>query len=1436
MASTSDVADENASPPSPSRLPRLRKRKRGIMSQTMANAARIERPTPEADANILSRIGLLWVSGIVWKGWRNPLRDEDLWELREDEQGRHTTARFNIAWEACKDKTGYNRLTWAFWKEHWLFFLFAGALRAVDVGLGQISPIFLSNLLSFLQKPSTSGKGEGYLWAAILFLIPLVKTFVENHYFLRTMRLGIRVRSALQGALYEKSLKMSPSARNASTVGEIVNLMQIDTQKVGDFGQFMHVLWAAPVQLIVSVGLLYNYIGPSAFIGLAITLLTIPLQTKLVQMQARLRKQTVLISDRRVKMMNEILQGIKAVKFYAWERPFATELGKIREEELQTLRATIWVRSGFTALMMSVPTIIALVTFTFFAGVFKNELKPNKVFAGIALLNQLRQPVIMLPFVFSSLIDAKLGLKRIHRFLTLENTSDYARSSSTKGEKTTEGSSEETGEDVTSTSEGEGKSESFSTDPEPVLDAKSDSGDAEANLHERGEEAYVSIKEGTFSWGHGEKLSNIGSARKKGLLSRCIPRRVHHRRGSDVITGTEEEVEEPQKESPVVLHDISTTIRSGQLTAVIGRVGAGKSSLVHAILGEMEKLKGSVTLRGSVAYAAQNAWIFNETLQNNILFGKEYDAKLYDRAIKVSSLEIDIAQLSAGDQTMIGEKGINLSGGQKQRVSIARAIYADADIYIFDDPLSALDSHVAQNVYEKVMSKTGVLRKRLRLLVTNQLQFLPECDNVILLQDGRIRKQGPYNYLMNNDPEFRVLMEESMADDSPEEEETENPLEGQGIGANLSLLSRPDTSEYTDAGRSSLTAKDSTLNEKEVRGETAAKNMMTDEEREVGNMTLKAYYQYAVACGGVIIFTLIVLFYCVSTVVQILSTWWLSYWIEQETQGTSKSLAFFLGIYFLLGLGYAIMSFFRAAWYLSAALVAAKDLHEKMFDSVMRAPMQFFDTTPIGRIISRFSRDVFGVDQLLPQSYSQFFSTVINLIGSYVLIAVIFPPFTGVAIPVAIFYYLLQRFYNRTSLEMKRLDAVSKSPIYAHFSETLGGLSTIRAYNKGRQFNDENFNKIDMNLRAYYGFIATNRWFSLYLEVVGSVLIFATALFAVIQKGATSPSNVGVALTYALTVTSILGFTVRSITEVEAQMNAVERMEYYANQLPQEAPAKLDEPPAKDDGSTVDPQTWPKTGKVEIKNLQMRYREHLELVLKGLNVTFEAGEKVGIVGRTGAGKSSLMIVLLRLVEPCGGSILIDGVDISTIGLDLLRTKVTIIPQEPVLFSGTIRFNLDPFEEYSDAEVWDALSKSELKAFVSNFDGQLDGRVSEYGQNLSVGQRQMICLTRALLRKPKVLIMDEATSSVDFETDQLIQDTIRREFVGCTVLTIAHRLWTIADYDKVLAMDNGLAGEFGSPAELLQNEDGHLTFLVNSLGENGAEKFKEMVRNKNEGIS
>ena len=805
------------------------------------------------------------------------------------------------------------------------------------------------------------------------------------------------------------------------------------------------------------------------------------------------------------------------------------------------------------------------------------------------------------------------------------------------------------------------------------------------------------------------------------------------------------------------LSDISLSVPQGTVTSVIGTIGSGKSSLLATLLGEIPKFKGEVFVDGRLAYVPQQAWIMNATVRDNILFGLPYDEKRYKDTIRVCELTSDLEQLIDGDQTEIGERGINLSGGQKQRVSLARAVYQNTDIYLLDDCLSAVDAHVGKRIFNNCIM--GILAKKTRILVTHQLQFVSKTDQIIHLDQGRIIERGTYEELMEARNEFYGLITAHISEQK-EEEHHEAPEE---------------------------------VKEKKEEKAKSGK-LMTTEEKEVGNVDREVYKTYLLSLGGYFAASALMIMFLFEQGGKLASDFWLARWSDA---GAGASVSFYLGIYAAINLSSAALVYLRSMGAFLAGINSSRILHSNMLWRVFRAPTSFFDTTPVGRILNRFSKDTQQVDEILPRTFSMFITTLLSAFFAVLAIGIV-TPFSLVLIPPMGYIYIkIKDYYLTSSREFKRLDSVSKSPIFAQFAETLHGLSTIRSYQREEDFVKKNNERLDLNQSAYYALTVSNRWLGVRIELLGTGIIGTAALFVVLAHGSLDPGLAGLSLAYSLTLTSTLNWLTRMMTDLENNMVSVERIKEYTS-IPQEAnPAEASPPPS----------NWPTRGEIEMNNIQLRYRPGLELVLKGVSMSIQPGERVGVIGRTGAGKSSLMLALFRIVELAEGSILIDGIDISELPLDQLRRSISIIPQDPTLFTGTIRDNLDPFHLVPDSEIWNALDGAHLKEFVSSQELGLDSEVKEYGENFSVGQRQLFCLARALIKKSKILVMDEATAAVDFEKDRLIQQTIRKEFKDVTILTIAHRINTILDYDKIAVMDAGQLAEFDRPDVLLKNQSG-----------------------------
>ncbi|XP_022762662.1 ABC transporter C family member 12-like isoform X1 [Durio zibethinus] len=863
------------------------------------------------------------------------------------------------------------------------------------------------------------------------------------------------------------------------------------------------------------------------------------------------------------------------------------------------------------------------------------------------------------------------------------------------------------------------------------------------------------------------------------------------------------------KAEKLTLSNVNLEAPVGCLVAIVGGTGEGKTSLISAMLGELPAdANSSVVIRGTVAYVPQVSWIFNATVRNNILFGCSFQPERYWKTIDVTALRHDLDILPDHDLTEIGERGVNISGGQKQRVSMARAVYSNSDVYIFDDPLSALDAHVAQQVFNRCIKEE--LQGKTRILVTNQLHFLPHVDRILLVSDGVIKEEGTFEEISKNGRLFQKLMENA------------GKMEKQGAekedGKDFDLEDfKPTSNEMVNRNELLKNAKPG----KKGKGRKAA--LVKQEERETGVVGWNVLMRYKDAVGGLWVVMILLTFYFSTEVLRILSSTWLRFWTDQSTSRSYKP-GYYIVIYTLLGFSQVTVTLTNSFWLITSSLRAARRLHDMMLNSILRAPMLFFQTNPTGRVINRFSRDIGDIDRNVANFMNMFMNQVWQLLSTFVLIGIVSIFSLWALMPLLVLFYAAYLYYQSTSREVKRLDSITRSPIYAQFGEALNGLSSIRAYKAYDRVANVNGKSMDNNIRFTLANTSSNRWLAIRLETLGGLMIWLTATFAVLQNGraedqAAFASTMGLLLSYTLNITSLLSGVLRQASRAENSLNAVERVGTYIN-LPSEAPDVIE--------SHRPPPGWPSSGSIQFEDVVVRYRPELPPVLCGLSFTTSPSEKLGIVGRTGAGKSSMLNALFRIVELEKGRILIDGCDLARFGLTDLRKVLCIIPQSPVLFSGTVRLNLDPFNEHNDADLWEALERAHLKDVIRRNSFGLDSEVLEGGENFSVGQRQLLCLARALLRRSKILVLDEATAAVDVKTDAFIQQTIREEFKSCTMLIIAHRLNTIIECDRILVLDAGQVLEHSSPEELLANEESTFSKMVQSTGPANAEYLRSLV--------
>uniref|UniRef100_A0A3B5AC39 ATP-binding cassette sub-family C member 5 n=1 Tax=Stegastes partitus TaxID=144197 RepID=A0A3B5AC39_9TELE len=854
--------------------------------------------------------------------------------------------------------------------------------------------------------------------------------------------------------------------------------------------------------------------------------------------------------------------------------------------------------------------------------------------------------------------------------------------------------------------------------------------------------------------------------------------------------------ENGKTETLPTLRNISFTLPKGNLLGVCGNVGSGKSSLISSILEQMHLLQGSVAADGTFAYVSQQAWIFHGTVQENILMGEPLDQAKYDRVVDVCSLRADLKILPYGDQTEIGERGLNLSGGQKQRISLARAVYSNKDIFLLDDPLSAVDAHVGKHIFEECIKKE--LQGKSIILVTHQLQYLEFCDDILVLEDGEILEAGNHEDLMTAKGRYAQLINNYQLEQSKVREEEVSTQDAD-------QSKDEEHRQRADSGIVNPAVKESN-------------QLVSQESSTEGAVSWRVYHQYCKAAGGYIVTLLTILTIVLMIGSTAFSNWWLSNWLGQgdgsSTNETSNQgdisqnpdLEFYQLIYGVMIIVTVLLAVVKCFFYTAVTLNAACKFHNTMFKKIIASPMSFFDTTPTGRILNRFSKDQEEVDTVLPLHMDPFLQFCLLVTFTIIIISAVFPAMLAAVVVIGVLFSLILFVFQRSIRQMKKMENISRSPCISLTTSTLQGLSTIHAYNIRdsliKQFTSLN----DINSNHYLLFHCGTRWLSFWLDFMAATMTLMVALFVVLSSNEViSPALKGLAMSYTIQLTGMLQYVVRQATEVEARFNSVERLQEYITGCKSEAPRHIKEAQI--------PEDWPKSGVITFQNYKMRYRENTPIVLNGLDFFIRAGEKLGIVGRTGSGKSSLGVALFRLVEPAGGTILIDGVDIMTIGLQDLRSKLSIIPQDPVLFIGTVRYNLDPFNTYTDEEIWTALEKTYMKDTISRLEGRLQAEVYENGENFSVGERQLMCMARALLRNSKIILLDEATASIDAETDALIQNTIKDAFSDCTMLTIAHRINTVVQADRILVMDKGEVAEFDHPDVLKLRPDSLFSSLL-----------------------
>ncbi|KAL8734858.1 MAG: hypothetical protein Q9166_001210 [cf. Caloplaca sp. 2 TL-2023] len=1426
-------------------------------------------PSREPLASVLSLATFSWVDAIVWHGFWNTYELSAVWNLVAKDKAATVIADFRQLKKTSK-------LAWHLLK-YFKRGLLIQASWAVISGLFTFVPtMILKVFLEFVEDPEATPVNAAWFYIILLALSSCLQAVASGQALWIGRRVGIRLRAVITGEIYAKALRrkaaagtdtilgskkpgnsdgnlepnggllemlksfgrkknpkpkspdIPPPAKSDSesqvNVGTIINLMAVDSRKVGDICAYLHFLWGStPVQFVMCVLLLYRVLGYSSFVSIALMAGVMPLNLFIAKQFTKTQKKIMAATDARIHTTNEVLQNIRIIKYFAWETRFSQIVNEKRRTELKALRNRYILWTAAATVWFGVPLLITFFSFMIYTLVEKKPLIPSVAFTALSLFSILRIPLDQLADMIAHVQECKVSVDRIEEFLNEEETEKYTQLAS---------------------------------------NGKNENGDT-----------VIGFDNATLIWGSKDILKS-GEAKAFRMI------------------------------------DLSTRFSIGNLNLVVGPTGSGKTSLLMALLGEMTLFQGRVLLPGgqskeklfedprtglteSVAYCAQQAWLVNDTIRQNILFATPLDKSRYKAVITACALERDLQILDAGDQTLVGEKGITLSGGQKQRISLARALYCNAKHILLDDCLSAVDSHTAKHIFEQCI-RGPLMESRTCILVThNTALCLPAAKHVICLRNGKISAQGSPEGLIASG----VLGDDPVASKSSSK-------------AGTPAQSRVPSAENSDGQADKTLNNHQSKANVEVNGSAHPKNASPAKEEKNANIRTEGKAEggikkdvlmlYLAAMGPWYYWILAVAVFIAQQFGSVACNIWIRQWSNSyqvrnvmpvtTTRGHPKNdyilgasnsfsvscltggtcswsmplrsepanigiasspndevnVSYYLGVYALLATLYVLISMFREGLIFWGSLVASRKLHQKLLESVTRAKFKFFDSTPLGQVMNRFSKDVEAVDQEVAPIAVGVVGCLTSVITIIVLISVITPAFLIAGVFITVVYFAIGAFYLRSSIDLKRLESVQKSPLYQQFGETLSGVTTIRAYGHQQRFIEDNLTRIDTHNRPFLYLWAANRWLAFRVDLTGALVSFFAGVFIILRIKTIDAGAAGLSMTYAVMFSENILWLVRLYSVNEQNMNAVERLKEYMDVEQEAASIKPEARP---------PGNWPSHGAIEFINYSTRYRSDLDPVLKNVTFNVRPGERVGIVGRTGAGKSSLALALFRGLEAEEGKIVIDDVDVGLIGLQDLRESITVVPQDPTLFTGTIRSNLDPFGLFTDEEIFSTLRRVQLiggnaqshrqsttseapnmsnggpehdltltKTFTNsrentNIFESLASPVAESGSNLSQGQRQLLCLARALLKAPKVLLMDEATASIDYATDSKIQDTLR-EVKDSTIITIAHRLQTIIDYDKVLVLDKGKVVEYDAPWELISQDGGIFQGMCEMSGDLG----------------
>ncbi|KAL7858359.1 hypothetical protein AOLI_G00184610 [Acnodon oligacanthus] len=1357
--------------------------------------------------NLLSKSTYWWMNTFITTAHRRPIDLKVIGKLPIAMRALTNYMKLRKAFEAQKRPVGlqpqgpqwiWRALRQAYGKPLILSITF----RFLADLLGFVGPLCISGIVHHISKKnhtiqapaqllgiyfisSQEFLANAYVLAVLLFFALLLqRTFLQASYY-SAIQTGINLRGAIQTKIFNKIMRLCTSnmSMGEMTVGQICNLVAIDTSQLMWFFFLCPNLWAMPVQIIVGVILLYYLLGISALIGATVIALLAPVQYFLATKLSQAQKSTLEYSNERLKKTNELLRGIKLLKLYAWEHIFCSSVEETRGKELTSLQSFALYTSVSIFMNAAIPIAAVLTTFVVHVHLSDDaDLSPAVAFASLSLFHILVTPLFLLSSVVRSTVKALVSVQKLSEFFSSDEIGEEQEPKATIPSSSTNHSN-------------------YQALPLKVVNRKHppredwnsfglhSEQDTETSAMED-DDTCIKITGGYFSWTDGaHTLSNV---------------------------------------------DIK--IPFGQLTMIVGQVGCGKSSLLLAALGEMQRISGSVTWnsnpkldsegdespdavgddeirkRGAVAYASQKPWLLNTSVVENITFEMPLIKQRYKTVIEACSLQPDIDILPQGDQTEIGERGIILSGGQKQRISVARALYQTTNVVFLDDPFSALDIHLSDHLMQEGILKLLREEKRTVVLVTHKLQYLPHADWIIAMKDGTIQTEGTLKDIQNSEPElfeqWKTLM--NRQDQEFEKEtvaESMTILERKNLRRAMYSREALKTEEEEEAMGTALTPE-------------AEESVESDDEDNLSQvMRHRATIPWG-SCGkyltsaGLLLLPLLVLSQLLKHSLMVAIDVWLAHWtsdvirakihadqynctLVQDCGFSHSSYLLVFSVLCCFGIVLCLVTSVAVEW---TGLRVAKGLHHSLLNNIILAPMRFFETTPLGSILNRFSADTNTIDQHIPTTLECLIRSTLLCVSALGVISYVTPVFLIALAPLAIACYFIQKYFRVASRDLQQLEDSTQLPLLSHFSETVEGLTTIRAFRYEARFRQRLLEFTDANNVASLFLTAANRWLEVRMEYIGACIVLIAAVASITSSlySHLSAGLVGLGLTYALMVSNYLNWMVRNLADMEVQLGAVKRIKTLLKTEPENYEGLL--------SASQVPEGWPQQGEIQIQNLSVRYDSTLKPVLKHVSAHIKPGEKVGICGRTGSGKSSFSLAFFRMVDTFEGRIIIDDIDIAKLPLQTLRSRFSIILQDPILFSGTIRFNLDPEMKATDSMLWEALEIAQLKSVVKTLPGGLDAMVTEGGENFSQGQRQLFCLARAFVRKSSILIMDEATASIDMATESILQKVVMTAFADRTVVTIAHRVHTILNADLVIVMKRGVILEYDKPDVLLSTKD------------------------------